>query len=246
MTRNRIVTALAPRPEPLDPEWSEPTLREILATERTPRRRAMRRGVVVGVVAGVLSLGTATALAVGGPTDVVKRVLTEFGRQPNTTGNDIGELHDPQLVAQFRTETGGLFAFWVARSSKGAVCLAISDGAWDGEGSPTEEELSTYGCGGDLWVGPGLPPEELTRPDQLGGFFKDNDGPLVYGISPYPDTTSVRVEGRGVDRTLPVRSDSLGFGAALPEAGGARSLRLTFLDEEGRVLGSKEVIAPVG
>jgi hypothetical protein len=175
---------------------------------------------------------------------VVRKTLTEFGEQPNTSGNDIGELHDPTQVAQFRTE-GGIFAVWIAASSKGAVCYAMSDGTWDGEGVPTQDELSDYGCGGQIWAGPHRPPEELTRPDQLGGFFKDFDGPMVYGVSPYPEAVAVQVTGLGVDRTLPVRPDSHGYGAALPEAERATAVTLTFTAADGTVLGSRRVVAPV-
>lgn len=192
----------------------------------------------------MLTLGTATAVAVGGPEDVVKSVLDRFSEQPNTTVTG-AEIHDPLLIAQFETE-GGVFAIWVATSSTGQVCTAAADGTWDGTGSPTADQLGDYGCGGQIWVGPGLPTEELTRPDQIGGFFKDTDGPLVYGVSPYPDAVAVDVQGLGVDRTLPVRSDSLGYGAALPEADRARAVTLTFLDSAGREIGSKRVVAPIG
>jgi hypothetical protein len=247
MTEHSTITALAPDAEPLDRAWSEATLAGILSTTGGPAprwRRAPRR-LAVGLAAGFLSVTTATAVAVGGPTDVVKQVLTEFGKQPNTSGNDIGVLHDPELVAQFQIERG-TFAVWIASSSSGAVCYAMSDGQWNGEGSPTTEELGDYGCGGTIWVGPGRPLEELTRPDQLGGFFKDSDGPLVYGVSAYADAVTVRIQGPGVDRTLPVRPDSHGYGAALPEAARIPAVTLTFLAADGHVLGSKESVAPIG
>ena len=246
MTQPNTITALAPEPEPLDPAWSEATVAGILADARptTTRRRKAPRRLLVGIAAAALSLGTATAVATGGATDVVKNVLTDFQQQPNTSGNDIGVLHDPELVAQFPIERG-IFAVWIATSSEGAVCYAMSDGQWDGEGIPTREELGDYGCGGTIWTGPDTPPGELTRPEQLGGFFKD-DEPLLYGVSPYPDAVSVRVQADGVDRTLPVRSDSHGYGAALPEAGGVPAVRLTFLDSDGAVLGTKRWVAPVG
>jgi hypothetical protein len=246
MTKDSIITALAPAQEPFDPDWSQATLSDILSADRREKslRRKGRRRVLVGLAAGFLALSTATAVAVGGPGDVVKRVLTDFGQQPSTTANDLGALHDPQLVAQFRTETG-IFAFWVATSSSDDVCYAFSDGQWNGEGSPTEDQLD-YGCGGQVYAGPGRPPEELTRPDQLGGFFKDDAGPLVYGISPYPAAATVRVQGVGVDRTLAVRPDSHGYGAALPEAAQAAVVTLTFVDADGRVLGSERTVAPVG
>jgi hypothetical protein len=244
-TKVSIITALAPAPEPLDPEWSQATLAGILSPMRTttPRRSKGRRRALVGIAAAALSLGTATAVAVGGPTDVVDHVLTQFGEQPNTSGNGL-ELHDPQLVAQFETERG-IFALWIATGSPGEVCYALSDGQWNGEGNPTKDQLE-YGCGGQIWVGPGRPVEELTRPDQFGGFFKDDDGPMVYGVSPYPGTAEVRVQANGVDRTLPVRPDSLGYGSALPEAEQVPAVTLTFLDAAGRELGSKRSIAPVG
>ena len=49
-----------------------------------------------------------------------------------------------------------------------------------------------------------------------------------------------------MDRTLPVRPDSHGYGAAIPEASGAVAVTLTFLDEAGRELGSRRIVAPVG
>jgi hypothetical protein len=247
MTKLSTITALAPSPEPLDRAWSEATLAGILSTTRAaaPRRRKAPRRLLAGVAVAALSLGTATAVAVGGPTDVVKQLLTDFGEQPNTSGNDIGELHDPALVAQFRTETGVL-AVWIATSSSGAVCYAMSNGQWDGQGTPRPDQVGDYGCGGMIWAGPGRPLEEMTRPDQLGGFFKDFDGPLIYGVSPYADAVSVRIQGAGVDRTLPVRADSHGYGAALPEAADIPAVTLTFLGVDGRVLGSKRLVAPVG
>jgi hypothetical protein len=199
----------------------------------------------VALGAGALTLTTATAVAVGGPTDVVKRAILDFGKDPNSTAHGIGPLPDPELVAQFTAENG-VFAVWVATSSSGVVCYAMSDGEWDGEGSPTKDQLSSYGCGGEIYVGPGRPPEELTRADQLGGFFKDDDGPLVYGVSPYLDAVSVSVQGTGVDRTLPVDPESHGYGAALPEAEHAATVTLTFTDAEGRVLGAKRSTAPIG
>ncbi len=247
MTKNSTITALAPSPLPFDRAWSQATLAGILSTDRAERvrRRRVRRRALVGMAAGFLTLSTATAVAVGGPADVVKRVLTEFGEQPNTTVDHTGVLHDPQLVATFRSGSG-IFAFWVATSSTDQVCYARSDGLWDGEGSPTKDQLDAYGCGGQIYVGPGRAPQELTRPDQLGGFFKDDGRPMVYGISAFPDAVTVRVQGVGVDRTLPVSPDSHGYGDALPGATGASALTLTFVDAEGRVLGSKEVTAPVG
>jgi hypothetical protein len=196
------------------------------------------------VAAGVLVLGTTAAVAAaGGPEDAVRSVITQFREQPNTLSDETA-LDDPHLVAQFET-SNGVFAIWLATTSGGQVCTASTDGTWDGNGTPTADQFGDYGCGGMLWDGPGRPPVEFTRPDQLGGFFKDEE-PLVYGVSPYAGTVAVRVQGDGVDRTLPVRSDSLGYGAALPEAAHAKAVTLTFLDSAGQVLGTKRVIAPIG
>lgn len=246
MTKNSTITALAPAPEPFDPLWSQATLADIVSVDRTetsPPRKGRRR-VVIGIAAGCLILSTATAVAAGGPGEVVKAVITAFGQQPNTTANHLGVLHDPLLGAKFQTARG-TFAFWVATSSSGTVCYAFSDGQWNGKGNPTKDQLD-YGCGGELYVGPGEPPQELKRPDQLGGFFKDTSGPVVYGISPYPDAVTVRVQGAGVDRELPVREDSHGYGAALPAAAQAPAVTVTFLDADGQTLGSKRLVAPVG
>lgn len=250
-TTHDQITQLAPLPEPFEPGWSAETLATITAAGPTPgsRRRpwwrATRRRAAAVVAAGVVALSAGTAVAVGGPAQVVKDALLDFSKQPNTTGNGIGVLHDPELVARFRTKHG-IFTFWVATSSSGRVCYAQSDGTWSGEGLPARKALE-YGCGGTL-IDPSAPDQtrELTRPDQLGGFFKDSDGPIVYGISPYANATQAHVQGPGVDRTLPVRADSHGFGEAIPEASGARAVTVTFLDGAGRILGSRHWIAPIG
>lgn len=247
MNTDTLITALAPTPEPFDPAWSQQTLAEIRSADQSPQRpHRVRRTVLVGAAAGVLTLGTATAFAGGGPESVVKDLLDGFIAQPNTTGNGLGELNDPQLVAKFRMQDDKIFAIWVATpTATQGVCSAMTDGSWDGTGTPDKSELE-YGCGGDIWTGPDTPPAELTRPEQLGGFFKDFDGPLVYGVSPYADAVAVRVQGIGVDRTLPVRADSHGYGSALPEAAQAPAVTLTFVDASGQVLGTKRVVAPIG
>jgi len=243
------ISALAPVPEGLDQEWADATLDRILADTPTskPRRRDRRRLAAIAV-GGILAVTTGTAVAAAsmGSIGAVEDVLLKFGREPNTTGNDIGTLGTPELVAQFRRGDGRLFAFWIATSSKGVICVAYSDGAWDGEGAPTPKQLE-YGCSGEV-VDPTQvdTPIPLERPDQVGGFFKDEAEPILYGVSPYPDATQVHVQGVGVDRTLPLRADSHGFGSALPEASGADSLTLTFLDATGQPLGSTTYIAPVG
>jgi hypothetical protein len=247
------ITKLAPTPQSFEPDWSRITLATILADAPSPARsnrfrwRATRRRVAALVAAGVVALGAGTAVAGTGPVEVVKDALLDFSRQPNTTGNGLGRLDNPELVAKFRTKNG-IFAFWVATSSNGKVCYADANGTWDGEGLPTRRQLD-YGCGGVLVdVTNPNKTRELTRPDQLGGFFKDSDGPLVYGISPYPEAVSVRVQGPGLDRTLPIRSDSHGFGAAIPEAFRATAISVTFLDGAGHALGPKSArwVAPVG
>ncbi len=251
MTTQDKLTALRPTPEAFDSEWSTTTLAGILAgrqdavTTPLPWWRRSRRRAAALVASGVVALTAGTAVAVGGPADVVKDAILDFSRQPNTTGNGLGELDDPELVAQFRVPRG-IFALWLATSSSGKVCYAVSDGVWDGEGVPTKSELE-YGCGGEI-LSPtgGDKVEPLTRPDQLGGFFKDTDGPIVYGVSPYPDAVQVRVRGEGVDRTLPLRPDSHGFGAAVPEASDATEVTFTFLDETGKTLGTTRYVAPVG
>jgi len=243
------ITALAPVPEHLDEQWADATLARILAdTPTSTKRRRDRRRLAALAVAGVLTISTGTAVAAAnmGSIGAVKDVLLKFGDEPNTTANDIGTLGTPELVAQFRRGDGRLFAFWIAISSKGVICDAYSDGAWDGEGVPTAKQLE-YGCSGEV-VDPTQvdTPIPLERPDQVGGFFKDEAEPILYGVSPYADAVEVHVQGTGVDRTLPLRADSHGFGSALPEATGADSLTLTFLDRSGQPLGSRTYIAPVG
>ncbi|WP_408899442.1 hypothetical protein ACJ5H2_10160 [Nocardioides sp. R1-1] len=242
------IAALSPAPPPLDPDWAEVTLARILREDRVAqaqqrRRRRARRRAALGLGAALSVVGTTTAVALGGPAEVVSSVIEDFARQPNTTGNGLGELDEPALVTQFDTDRG-VFAFWVATSSTGKVCYAMSDGTWDGTGTPTKKELE-YGCGGVVWAGDDVPPQEVTSPLQLGGYFTDSE-PLVYGISPWPTASQVRVQAAGVDRTLEVRADSHGYGAALPEAAGVPQVTLTFLDAEGQVLGSQVKVAPVG
>jgi hypothetical protein len=243
------ITALAPVPEHLDRKWANETLARILADEPPARSRRLAGHRTAAIaVAGVLTLstGAAVAAAVADPIDSIKETLLGFAAAPNTTGNGVGTIHDPQLVAQFERATGDVFALWISTTSTGDVCYAYSDAAWDGVGAPPTSELE-YGCAGDVIVA--ADPERvvpLERPDQLGGFFKDTDEPILYGVSPYADAVRVRVEGDGVRRTLPLRADSHGFGTALPEAADADSLTLTFLDAAGRALGSTTFVAPVG
>jgi hypothetical protein len=252
-TTHDRVSALAPTPEAFEPEWSRDTLGTILTEAPAPSPaphpwwRGSRRRAAALVAAAAVALSAGTAVAGGGPVEVVKNALLDFSKQPNTTANGLGRLDDPELVAKFRTKIG-IFALWVATSSSGKVCFAMANGTWDGEGVPTRGQLG-YGCGGVL-VDRADPDQttELTRPEQLGGFFKDSGGPIAYGISPYPDAVSVRLQGPGVDRTLPIRSDSHGFGAAIPEASRATAITVTFLDDAGRVLGPVPMrwVAPVG
>lgn len=248
MKTHDTISALAPTPEAFEPEWSQATVAGILAEAPAAQptrpwwRKTRARGVAV-VAAGAIALTTGAAFALGGPEQVVKDTLLDFSRQPNTSGNGLGVLDDPAVVAQFQSENG-LFTVWIAESSSGKVCYAMSDGAWNGEGTPTKDQLE-YGCGGDVWDHELGRTVWLSRPEQLGGFFKDS-GPLLYGVSPYPEAVEVRVQGAGVNRTLPVRPDSHGYGAALPEAAAAAAVTVTFLDDAGRTLGTKRWVAPAG
>jgi hypothetical protein len=247
MKTQSTLTALAPTPEPFDPAWSHETLTSILADARPQAARPRRSGrrLAALVAAGVVVVSAGTAVAVGGPVDAVRGAIEDFSKQPNTTGNGLGVLHDPELVAQFETPNG-LFSFWVATSSTGKICYASSDGEWNGQGVPRKDQIE-YGCGGEVYTGPGQSDSApLTVPEQLGGFFKDTDGPIVYGISPYDDAVRVRVRGQGIDRTLPLRADSHGYGAAVPEAADAPQVTFTFLDVAGHVLGTRSFVAPIG
>ena len=75
----------------------------------------------------MVTLSAGAAVASGGAVDVVRDAILDFSNQPNTSGNGLGELEDPELVAQFQS-SDGVFAFWVATSSTGKVCYAMSDG----------------------------------------------------------------------------------------------------------------------
>jgi hypothetical protein len=236
------ITALAPLPEHLDEQWAHATLERILADQPArPSRRARRVSTLA--VAGILTVGTGAAVAAAtldDPIDVVRETLHGFQEEPNTTGNGTGALGDPLLVAKFPRADGTYFAFWLAPTSSGAVCYALTDADWDGTGSPSHLE---YGCGGDL-ADPADPGRvfPLERPDQLGGYFKDADEPMLYGISPYANAVQVHVQGVGVDRTLPVRADSLGYGTAMRGSTRATSLTLTFLDSAGEVVGTRTAV----
>jgi hypothetical protein len=242
------ITALAPVPEQLDQAWAEATLSRILSDKTQHARSRDRRAIAAIAIAGALTVGTGTAVAAKGfgSVDAVRDLLIAYGKQPNTSAHDIGTLGTPRLVAQFRRSNGDNFAFWIATSSSGAVCFAYSDASWNGEGAPTPSQLE-YGCGGEV-VDSADPtrPIPLERPEQLGGFFKDEAEPILYGVSPYAEAAAVQVHGTGVDVTLPVRSDSHGYGSTLPTASDAESLTLTFLDAAGRALGTRTVVAPVG
>lgn len=253
-TRQDTIRAIAPSTTPLDSRWSSATLASILAdrsaaaSAQRPWWRRTRRRAVVAAVVGLFTItaGTAVAAAATTSTDAVRAVLTHFTDEPHVDGG-LGRLNDPRLVAKFETRRG-LFAFWVARSSSGELCYASSDGTWDGIGSPTTDELE-YGCGDVALVSHADPQRivELSGIDQLGGFFTDDDGgPLIYGISPFSDAVSVRVHADGIDRTLPIRESSHGFGAALPAAGSVRSVTLTFAGPDGRTLGRSRWVAPRG
>lgn len=241
------ISALAPLPEHLDEEWANATLARILADAPPVRSRGQhRRRLAAAGVAGVLTLSAGAAVAAGlDPIGEVKDTLLDFADDPNTTGNDVGTIYDPQLVAQLERSNGQIFAVWIARTSTGDICDAqtVSDAAWDGVGSLESSQLE-YGCAADI-EDPNDPGNVIrrTRPDQLGALFTEAGDTILYGISPYAETVEVRVQGGGVDRVLPVRADSLGYGAALPGAADADSLELTFRDSAGRTLGSKTVFA---
>lgn len=254
------ITALAPAPKGFEPAWSEMALAAILADGsasdaapgsvrvRSPRWRTTRGRVAAVFASVVVIVSAGTAVAGEGPAQVVKDILVHFSEQPNTAANGLGQLDDPVQVARFQMRDG-VFAVWVATASDGTVCTADSDGTWDGLGLPEPAELE-YACA-PMVIDHRDPDRliELTQPTQIGGYFKDDpDGPLIYGVSPYPDALLVRLRGDGVRTTLQVRSDSLGFGGALPEASptpGA-ALRLTWVDDAGRVLGSERWVAPNG
>ena len=240
------ITALAPMPEHLDQEWANATLARILADDSSPksrwraprrltshrRRRHPHRGTGAAVAAATMD----------DPIDVVRDTLLDFADDPDTSGNDVGTIHDPQLVAKVERSNGHVFGVWIATTSSGEICDAqtVSDSTWDGVGAPAPSDLE-YGCASDI-VDPTDPDKVIRRerPDQVGGFFfREGGDTILYGISPYSDAVAVRVEGQGVDRTLPLRADSLGYGAALPEATGMDSLELTFLDSAGKVVGSR-------
>ena len=237
------VKALAPSREPIDQDWSAATLHRIVATPQQSRQRSRARLIAGGLAVGVIAATAGTAVAGVGPAGVVKEVLIDFSRQSATSGNGFGEVHDPELVARFSTNRG-VFAVWVATSSTGKVCNAVVSG-WDGIGVPSRSELE-YGC--NPMILDASDPDrviEMTRPDQLGGFLQDDDGlPIVYGVSPYPQAVQVRVQGVGVDRKLPVRADSQGYGAAFPEVPRPVDISLTFTDAAGRVLGTKRILVP--
>ncbi|HWM72109.1 MAG TPA: hypothetical protein VNQ53_00110, partial [Nocardioides sp.] len=170
------ITALAPVPELLDQEWANATLARILADDSSPksRWRAPRRLTTVAV-AGILTVGTGAAVAAAtmdDPIDVVKDTLLDFADDPDTSGKDVGTIHDPQLVAKVERSNGHVFGVWIATTSSGEICDAqsVSDSAWDGVGAPAPSDLE-YGCASDI-VDPTDPDKVIRRerPDQLGGF----------------------------------------------------------------------------
>ena len=242
MSTRHTIAALAPEPTRPDPDWSAATLRRILATP--PRRRRLRRRVGAGVAGAVVALTAGAAFSGVGPAGVVRDALRADAHDPDNVAHGIGTIPQPSLVARFPT-ANGLWAQWVAVTSKGVVCSVGSFGTWNGEGVPKRSDLARNCGNGVVDKTDSNRVVELTRPDQIGGFIKDiaDAGPVVFGVAPYDDAVSVRVTGRGVDRTLPVRANSHGYGVALPEAEHTRFLLLTFLDGSGHRLGTTRLMA---
>ena len=239
------IAALAPMPQHLDQEWANATLALILADEPSPksRWRAPRRLTTLAV-AGILTVGTGAAVAAAtmdDPIDVVKDTLLDFYEEPNTSGNDVGTIHDPQLVAKVERSNGHVFGVWIATTSSGEICDAqtVSDSTWDGVGAPAPNDLE-YGCAAHI-VDPTDPDKIIRRerPDQLGGFFfREGGDTILYGICLTP--TPWRCGSKARASTARSRRGLLsGYGAALPEATGMPSLKLTFLDSAGNVVGSR-------
>lgn len=253
-THEDRIADLAPFPEAFDPAWSLATRTRILADPkagrtrrpharwRAPRRRAL---VIASALTIGLTGGAAFAVTSGNPLQAVKETLTSDTQVPNSSSHGIGKIGDPLMVAKFQVPRG-LFSVWYAMSSNGTVCIAYSDATWDGRTPLSAKELDR-GCGSMIYDydAPGQV-GELKRPDQIGGFFKDADGPVLYGVAPSSDAVQVKVQGVGIDRILPLRPDSHGYGASLPEASSATQVTLTFLDARGRTVGTKRWVAPVG
>jgi hypothetical protein len=263
------ITMLAPVSEQFDQPWANETLAQILADEPPTRSRwVVRHRSATVALGGVLTLtaGVGAAAATGAldPVTTVKETLLGFAAEPQTTGNDVGTIHDPQLVAQFERSNGDVFAYWIATTSEGRFCDVEAMGNWDGVSTPP---ISGYGCPTEVLdnTNPLLKQEmqtaeevkqllvPLERPDQLGGFMKGSGNlsepegdPILYGVSPFPGAVEVQVTGVGVDQTLTVRADSLGYGVSLPGATETPSLTLNFIDSDGRTLGTKTLFAPVG
>ena len=141
---------------------------------------------------------------------------------------DGSRVGDPTMVVDFTTVGGGRFTAFTATTSSGEQCTATAE-----DWRPGATDTLAWGCGA-----PGAAP--------FGGFFEDNEGPLVYGLSPYPGATSVRVTAPGVDQTLSVDPASPRYGAALPGADDVRVVTLTFLDASGAALGTITERAPRG
>ena len=216
---------LRPHLESLDPSWSHETLTTILAApqDRAGGRSRRRRIALVSAALVGIALGAGTAAAAAGvitPADWLHSFSQDSAR-------DVGTIGAPSLVAEFTTTTGRDLAFWTATTSTGESCFVAS---LDGVGNAPTADAIAHGCD----------PAPSARP---GGFFKDADGPMVYGVAPYDAATHVRVTGDGVDSTLPVRPDSHGYGAALPGAGSAHRVEVTFLDADDHELGRTTLVA---
>ena len=248
MTTDEKITALKPVPEAFEPAWSATTLADILAEPQQPAGSGP-------VVARQPSTHRRRGRH-GGPRPDRRRCRRrrrpDGGREGRHLELQQAAQHHGQRARRARRPRAGRPVPDRAGHLRGLDrhlllrqgLYASSDGDWDGEGVPSASQLE-HGCGGIVLSNAGEP-VPFTRPDQLGGFFKDDAGPLLYGVSPYPDAVAVHVRGDGVDRTLPLRADSHGYGAALPEAADADALTLTFLDDAGAELGSTRWVAPVG
>jgi hypothetical protein len=105
----------------LDPAWSNATVRTILAETPLPRRRRVKRGIVVGGIAAALIAGSSVAYAQGVRPPWVSTSAQSMSGQPKLKMIQFVDLKLPD---------GSRFAAW--HGSKGhAVCDATADN-WDG------------------------------------------------------------------------------------------------------------------
>lgn len=213
-----VLTALRPRRQALDPDWSNTTLRTILAEDPSSQRRRVRRGFVAGGIAAALIAGSGIAYAQGVRPPWVSTSAQSLSGQPN--------LQMVQFV-DLRLPDGSRFAAW--HGSKGnAVCNASADN-WDGGDKSYTGGVGCHTGASEAeksqliqlqWAAAKMadPTDDTKAPVRwypvLYGFVTDRRVREVHV------TGVLKANGKRVDLTLDVDPTSRSFSTVLPGSSG--------------------------